>query len=490
MSAAELAAAYAARDVSPVEATRAALTAIEERDAELNAFVLVDEDAALRSAAESEARWAAGTARGPADGVPTSVKDLERTQGWPTLRGSRLVDESGPWREDSPSVARLREAGAVLIGKTTTPEFGWKGVTDSPRTGITLNPWDTALTPGGSSGGSAAAVAAGMGTWSIGTDGGGSIRVPAAFTGTVGLKPTGDLVSTYPQGSNGLLSHRGPITLSVLDAAILLDVIGRPDGRDWAAPPERDESFTLGIESGVAGLSIGYSPDLGYGRTDPEVAALVAAAVGVLADLGAHVTEVAPMFEDPIEAFQTLWCAGAARTLRPYSPEQLDLVDPGLRQCAEEGRATTAVEYLDAMAVCTDLGFRMGRFHQSFDLLVTPAVPTVAFEAGRNGPVPCGGTTPHTPRNGPGPQPTHVWASWTPYTYPFNMTRQPALSVPCGVTPSGLPVGLQIVGPRHRDGRVLRAGRAYEKHTGWSPVAEASRTRADGPRADERGQQT
>jgi aspartyl-tRNA(Asn)/glutamyl-tRNA(Gln) amidotransferase subunit A len=314
-----------------------------------------------------------------------------------------------------------------------------------------------------------------MGTWSVGTDGGGSIRVPAAFTGTVGLKPTGDLVSTYPQGSNGLLSHRGPIALSVLDAATLLDVIARPDARDWAAPPERDEPFAHSIESGVAGLSIGYSPDLGYGRNDPEVAQLVAAAVAVLADLGAHVSEVSPIFDDPLDAFQTLWCAGAARTLRSCTPEQLDLVDPGLRESAEEGRATTAVEYLDAMAVCADLGSRMGRFHESYDLLVTPAVPTVAFEAGRNA---------------PGPEPTHVWASWTPYTYPFNMTRQPALSVPCGVTPSGLPVGLQIVGPRHRDGLVLRAGRAYEKHTGWSPVAEASRARTGGPRADRRGQQT
>ncbi|TDB91597.1 amidase [Actinomadura sp. KC216] len=448
MTAAELAGAYARRDVSPVEATRAALAAIEERDAELNAFVLVDADAALRSAAESEARWSAGTQRGRADGVPTSVKDLERTRGWPTLRGTWLADEAGPWPEDSPSVARLREAGAVLIGKTTTPEFGWKGVTDSDRFGITRNPLDPALTPGGSSGGSAAAVAAGMGTWSVGTDGGGSVRVPAAFTGTVGFKPTGDLIATYPPGSNGLLSHRGPITRTVLDAAIMLDVIGRPDPRDWAALPARDGSFTDGIEEGVKGLTIGYSPDLGYGRNDPEVASLVADAIDALADLGAHVTEIEPIFDDPVEAFQTLWCAGVARTLKPYGPDDLTRVDPALLEYAEKGRGITAVEYLDAMAVCANLGLQMARFHDKYDLLATPTVPCVAFPAGQNGPA---------------PEQSQVWASWTPYTYPFNMTRQPALSVPCGRTRSaGLPAGLQLVGPRHQDARVLRAGRAYE----------------------------
>ncbi|MGH3242527.1 MAG: amidase [Spirillospora sp.] len=469
-TAAELAEAYARRDTSPVEATRAALDAIKERDAELNAFVLVDEEAALRDAAESEARWSAGTQRGPADGVPTSVKDLERTRGWPTLRGTWLADESGPWPEDSPSVARLREAGAVLIGKTTTPEFGWKGVTDSPRFGITRNPWNPALTPGGSSGGSAAAVVAGMGTWSVGTDGGGSVRVPAAFTGTVGFKPTGDLIASYPPGSNGLLSHRGPITLSVLDAALLLDVIGRPDHRDWAALPATDSSVVDGIESGIKDLSIAYSPDLGYGTNDPEVAALVAEAINVLSDLGARITEINPLFDDPVDAFQTLWCAGVARTLRPYGPDDLARVDPALLEYAKRGRGISAVEYLDAMAVCADLGLRMARFHESYDLLVTPTVPGVAFPAGQNGPT---------------PETSHVWASWTPYTYPFNMTRQPALSVPCGRTSSGLPVGLHMVGPRHKDARVLRAGRAYEKKTGWSPVTEAARTRASG-----RGQQS
>ncbi len=461
MSAAELAGAYGRREVSPVEATRAALTAVEAHDAELNAFVMVDPDGALLAAAESEKRWASGTQRGPADGIPTSVKDLERTRGWPTLRGSWLVGDDGPWHEDSPSVARLREAGAVVIGKTTTPEFGWKGVTDSPRFGITRNPWNPALTPGGSSGGSSAAVAAGMGTWSVGTDGGGSVRVPAAFTGTVGLKPTGGLIPMYPLGSNGHLSHRGPITLSVLDAALLLDVLSQPDCRDWTALPGREGSFTDGIEEGVAGLRIGYSPDLGYGRNDPEVESLVAAAVAVLAELGAQVTVVEPFFDDPLAAFQTLWCAGIAKSLKGFRSEELERADPALLGFGERGRDTTAVEYLEAMAVCADLALRTAQFHEKYDVLITPSVPIVAFPAGQNAPDPA----------------ETVWASWTPYTYPFNMTRQPALSVPCGVTPAGLPAGIQIVGARNDDDRVLRVGRAYEKHTGWSPVTEAARTR-------------
>ncbi|MBT2208026.1 amidase [Actinomadura sp. NEAU-AAG7] len=463
MTAAELAGAYGRGETSPVEATRAALEAIDARDAELNAFVLVDAEGALRSAAESEARWVGGTQRGPADGVPTTVKDLEQARGWPTLRGSWLSGDPTPGGDDSPSVARLREAGAVILGKTTTPEFGWKGVTDSGRFGITRNPWDPALTPGGSSGGSAAAVAAGMGTWSVGTDGGGSVRVPAAFTGTVGFKPTGGLVPAFPPGSNGHLSHRGPIALSVLDAATLLDVLARPDARDWAAGTHPGGSFTDEIEAGVAGLTIGYSPDLGYGRNDPEVEALAAAAVETLAGLGARVREIEPVFADPVAAFQTMWCAGIARTLRPFEPDHLTRVDPALLEYGERGREISAVSYLDAMAVCADLGLKMARFHETYDVLVTPTVPCVAFPAGRNGPT---------------PEQSDVWASWTPYTYPFNMTRQPALSVPCGITRAGLPAGLQIVGPRHRDARVLRVGRAYERHTGWSPVAEASRARA------------
>ncbi len=463
-SAVDLVAGYRSGEVSPVEATRDALEAIDAHDAQVNAFVLVDPDGALETARESQARWRAGTPLSPVDGVPTSIKDMFWTRGWPTVRGSTLIEAGQEWPEDAPAVARLREGGAVLLGKTTLPEFAWKGVTDSLRHGVTGNPWDPALTPGGSSGGSAAAVALGMGAWSIGTDGGGSVRIPASFTGTVAIKPTYGLVPLYPASPFGTLSHAGPMTRSVADAALLLDLVARPDARDWSAMPSPARSFTDGLEEGVAGLRVAFSPTLGFGRNDPEVEALVRTAVRVLADAGAEVDEVDPGFADPVDAFHVLWFTGAAKVLEQYGEAALDRVDPGLREAAVAGATASASDYLDATAVRMELGRRMGVFHATYDLLVTPTMPIPAFPAGQAS---------------PDDWPSQLWTSWTPYTYPFNLTQQPALSVPCGFTPAGLPVGLQVVGPRHADARVLRAGRAYEHATDWDtrrpPLLEATR---------------
>ena len=446
---------YRAGTISPVEATREALAAIESHDDAVNAFVLVDAEGALAAAKASEARWHAGRPLGPGDGVPTSIKDALWTRGWPTLRGSWLIDDAGPWEEDAPSVARLRETGAVLLGKTTTPEYSWKGVTDSPRYGVTRNPWDPATTAGGSSGGSAAAVALGMGVWSVGTDAGGSVRIPAGFTGTVALKPTYGLIPAYPPSPFGTLAHPGPMTRTVADTAALMDVITGFDARDWAAMPTPSGSFLTGLDDGVAGLRVAFSPTLGFVRNDPEVDAAVRAAVTVLADAGARVEEVDPGFADPLEAFHILWFSGAAKVLESYGDIEAawaDRVDPGLRRIAAAGAAFSASDYLDATAVRMRLGELMGRFHQRYDVLVTPTLPLPAFAVGRD-----------VPDGWPSPD----WASWTPYTYPFNMTQQPALSVPCGFTAAGLPVGLQIVGPRHADATVMRVGRAYEAATDW-----------------------
>jgi aspartyl-tRNA(Asn)/glutamyl-tRNA(Gln) amidotransferase subunit A len=460
-SAADLVAGYRSGELSPVDATRAALDAIAVHDADVNAFVLVDEEAAMAAARRSEDRWRSGRALGPADGVPTSVKDIFLTAGWPTLRGTHLIDPDQEWPDDAPAVARLRESGAVLLGKTTTPEFAWKGVTDSLRHGATGNPWDPRLTAGGSSGGSAAAVGLGMGTWSIGTDGGGSVRIPASFTGTVALKPTYGQVPLWPASPFGTLAHAGPMTRSVLDAALLLDVITRFDARDWSALATPTGSFLDGLDDGVAGLRLAYSSTLGFGVNDPEVEALVLAAVTVLADAGAVVEEVDPGFEDPVEAFHVLWFAGAAKVLEPYGSAALERIDPGLRSAAEQGAALTASDYLDATAVRMDLGLRMARFHEKYDLLLTPTMPITAF--------PVGQAAPDGWRS-------EWWTSWTPYTYPFNMTQQPALSLPCGFTGAGLPVGLQVVGPRHADRLLLRAGRAYEQATDWASVVPTPHT--------------
>jgi aspartyl-tRNA(Asn)/glutamyl-tRNA(Gln) amidotransferase subunit A len=451
LTATELVAGYRDGSVSPVEATRAALAAIESYDPMVNAFVLVDAEGALAAAGQSERRWRAGTPLGPADGVPTSIKDAFLVRGWPTLRASTLVDEAGPWPDDAPAVARLRETGAVLLGKTTTPEFAWKGVTDSPRHGATGNPWDPALTPGGSSGGSATAVALGLGAWSIGTDGGGSLRIPAAFTGTVTLKPTFGLVPIWPASPFGTLSHAGPMTRSVADAALLMDIVTGFDPRDWSAMPTPTGSFVQATTGhGVEGLRIAFSADLGYVRNDPAVEALVRSAVEVFADAGAVVEEVDPGFTDPLEAFQVLWFAGAAKLVEPYGPEAMSRIDPSLRRGIERAGVVTAGQYLDATAVRLDLGTRMGLFHRTYDLLLTPTLPITAFPKGRD--VPAG-------------WPSEDWATWTPYTYPFNMTQQPAASVPCGFTAAGLPVGLQLVGRRHADALVLRAAHAYEQAT-------------------------
>src|SRR6266853_590110 len=316
MSASALVEAYRRKTLSPVEATKAALARIERLEPKLNAFVLVDAEGALAAARESEARWAKGAPKGLVDGVPTTIKDIVLTKGWPTLRGSRLTRRDQDWSEDAPAVARLREHGAVLLGKTTTPEFGWKGVTDSPLTGITRNPWNPAKTPGGSSGGAAAAVAAGMGPLAVGTDGGGSIRIPCGFTGLFGLKPSFGRVPAWPLSPFGTVAHVGPMTRSVTDAALMLNVLALPDARDWHALPFDPRDWRTGLEHGVRDLRIAYSPDLGYASVDPEVAAIVRKALDVFTDLGAKVEAKNPGFEDPDAIFRVHWFSGAATLMK------------------------------------------------------------------------------------------------------------------------------------------------------------------------------
>jgi aspartyl-tRNA(Asn)/glutamyl-tRNA(Gln) amidotransferase subunit A len=448
MTAAELAEAYRAGEASPVEAAEACLGRIDALDASINAFCLVDHEASMAEAEASEARWRDGAPLSPLDGVPVAIKDLLLTRGWATRRGSLTVDHSGPWTEDAPSVARLREAGAVLIGKTTTPEFGWKGSTDSPLTGITRNPWNLKKTPGGSSGGSSAALAARLCPLALGTDGGGSIRIPASLAGVYGLKPSFGRVPAYPLSPFGTVAHLGPMSRTVQDSAMLLNVIAKPDARDWHSLSYDGTDYATRLGEGLKGKRVAYSPRLGYvKRVLPEVEALVAAAAKTFEELGAHVEQVDPGLDDPGAMFQTLWWAGAGFLLGDLPPEKKAQLDPGLRRMADEGAAIPLRQYLNANAARGVYGSKMRVFMEKFDFLLTPAVATTAFDVGQLSPLGDDGK---------------AWMAWTPFSFPFNLTQQPAASINCGFTSEGLPVGLQIVGRMFDDAGVLAASAAYE----------------------------
>jgi aspartyl-tRNA(Asn)/glutamyl-tRNA(Gln) amidotransferase subunit A len=456
-SAADLAAAFRERTLSPVEVAVATLARIDRLNPGINAYCHIAHESALADARASEARWAKGAPLSPLDGVPTGIKDLIVTNGMPTMRGSKTVGESGPWLDDAPAVARLREAGAVILGKTCTPEWGWKGATDSPLTGITRNPWNRDMTPGGSSGGASAALAAGLGPLQVGTDGGGSIRIPGSFTATTGIKAHFGRVPAWPLSPMGTVAHVGPMTRTVEDTALLLNVISRPDTRDWTALPPHGKDWTANLGDGLKGMRIAYSPRLGYVKyVHPEVEAAVKAAVQRFADLGAQVESLDPGFQDCGPLFATHWFATARNTFGKLPPEKFRLLDLGLQATCEYAARYTIADFLDYQVARTQVGEAMKRFNTTFDLLVTPATAVPAFEVGR--------VAPDLP---PGVESIpEDWTWWTPFSYPFNLTQQPALSINCGFTASGLPIGLQIVAPAYREELALRAAAAFETARG------------------------
>lgn len=457
MSATELVERYRRHELSPVEVTRAVLDAVDRQDPRLNAFVLVAHDEALEAARESEVRWQRREPCGPIDGVPTTVKDIIASRGWPTRKGSLILRDQPPDDTDAPSTRNLRRNGAILIGKTTTPEFGWKAVTDSPATGITRNPWNPALTPGGSSGGAAVGAATGMGALHIGTDGGGSIRIPASFTGIFGIKPTLGRVPAYPPSVFASVAHIGPMTRTVADAELMLRVLCEPDSRDpWAVSPEVVEQQPP-RDFGWRGTRVAYFDDLPGIDLDPDIEAVIRSAVDVIDDMGADIERVSLADFETRDNFRVHWYAGAGQLARSLPASAFPQLDPGLYTVIEEARAFSLDDYLDAVAERGSIARRLGALHDRYDVLVSPAVAVKPLPAGEEV---ADGTT------------QSRWIDWAQYAYPFNLSQQPAASVPCGFTPDGCPVGLQVIGPRFSDYRLLRlcAGLEQAFGTSWPAV--------------------
>jgi aspartyl-tRNA(Asn)/glutamyl-tRNA(Gln) amidotransferase subunit A len=441
--------------VSPVELTEAVLARIEALNPRLNAFCLVAHDVARRAAREAEIAVVKGEPAGPLLGVPVSIKDVIFTRGIRTTGGSRLFAEAVP-EEDAVAVARLRAAGAVLLGKTNTSEFGHKATTENPLFGVTRNPWNPDLTPGGSTGGGAAAVAAGLGPVALGTDGGGSLRIPAAFCDVFGFKPSFGRVPQYPgfPGWDGV-GCTGPITRTVRDAALVLDVIAGGDDRDRHSLPAEPGSYLAACDQDVRGLHVAWTPDLGYATVDPRVRSACEAAAAVFEELGCHVEVVNPGWENPEVDFGTMIAAHFWAAWSDELPAAEGQMDPTLVKFIRRGEAVSAREYLRARERVEGYWREVQGFLARFDLLLTPTVAVPPFPAGQA-----------PPREVAGRRVSVL--GWMPFTYPFNLTGQPAASVPAGRTEDGAPVGLQIVGRRHADRMVLAAAAAYEAASPWA----------------------
>jgi aspartyl-tRNA(Asn)/glutamyl-tRNA(Gln) amidotransferase subunit A len=468
LPATELLALCRAKKVSPVEVMAETLRRLERYEGAVNAFVLYDPDSAMAEARASEARWRKGEPKGLLDGVPVAVKDTLLTRGWPRRLGSRTIDPDQAWIEDSPPVERLRAAGAIFFGKTTTPEFGWKPTTDSPLTGVTRNPWNLERTTGGSSGGSAAAVLAGICPLAFGTDAGGSVRIPASFCGVFGLKPTFGKVAVYPPSAFGDVSHVGPMSRTVADSALMLDAMKGPDSRDWHSLPDDGIAYRDRLREGsLKGKRIALSPSLGYAEPAPAVREAVERAARVFADLGAAVEPADPFTESPGPIFETLALGAFWALLRGMPADKVPLMDPGLVAACRRGESVTQADYVDAVVKRAALGAALRRFFDRYDLILSPTMPIPAAYA--------------DPRADGAPDPIN-YRDWLSYTWAFNLTKNPSASIPCGFA-DGLPLGLMVTGPLHDDLSVMQACRAYEEATSpaW-PSAEltAALSKAEG----------
>ncbi|MBA4788754.1 MAG: amidase [Rhizobiales bacterium] len=448
MSAMELRRRIAARDISPVDLTRRALDKAQATQDSLNAFFFVMPEEALAAARVAEDAVMKGAPLGPLHGLPFSAKDLMAVGGKPYASGSRAMADNVA-AADAPAVERAKAAGGILIGKTTTSEFGCKPVGDSPLTGVTHHPWNLEKTPGGSSAGAAASVAAGITPFALGTDGGGSIRIPCSFSGLAGLKGHFGRVPVWPTSATPTLAHVGPIARTMEDAALLFSAVAGPDLRDpfGVAGPVPD---VLGAaRASVAGLRVAYSPTLGYARPDPEVVEITRRAARTLEDLGCHMDEVESVFDtDPADLWTAEFYAGVGIRLRSFVETQRDLLDPAVADVLEGALSQEMRAYYTSVFARYALREKMRLFFERYDVLVSPVLPVASLDAGVNVPASL---------------PDRNLVSWVFYTYPFNLTGQPAGTVCAGIASNGMPVGLQVVGRAYREDLVVRIASAYER---------------------------
>jgi len=452
-SALDLKARIASKEISPVEIAENAIRRLHDVEPRINAFVTLTEDMALDAARRAEKAVLDGGDPGLLGGLPVSVKDLIAMEGTRLTSGSHSA--AGKICDvDAPSVERLKNHGACIVGKTTTSEFGCKAVGDCPLTGITRNPWNTDKTTGGSSAGAGASVAAGVTPLALGTDGGGSVRIPAALTGLFTIKPQFGRIPVYPASSTAMLSHVGPMTRTVRDGALLLQAIAGFDRRDPYSVSEQAPDFLAACDRPIKGLRVAWSPDYGYARPDAEVVSLCEAAAKVFEEMGCEVETVDdPLGGDPVEIWDAEFytCIGMAqRDVLRSDPGSLD---PAVAETLLKAIKISADDYFTLVARRNAFRDRMRQFFERYDLLLSPTLPVPAFNAGDNLP--------------PGHEDANI-VSWVRYTYPFNLTGHPAASVPAGFTSDGLPVGLQIVSGALREPDILAASAAFEKARPWA----------------------
>ncbi len=455
----QLARMISSKKVKPSEVMGAILARIEKVNPKLNAYCTLAQESAMAEARAADKKVTRAKSLGLLFGVPVSIKDLIFTKGLRTTFGSRMHENFIP-DQDEVVVERLKAAGAIVLGKTTSCEFGYKSVTDSPLWGITRNPWNLEMTPAGSSGGAAAAVASGMGPLAVGSDGGGSIRAPASFCGIFGLKPSRGRIPLYPllpgwETLDRRLAHLGPLTRTVADAALMMEVMVGPDDRDPLSLPGGRVAFRRELKKGIRGLKIAWSLDLGYAVVDGRVKGAVESAVKAFSEVGAKLEEARPDFPPMHDAFQLIFAAGCAGSIGDRLEEWKDRLDPGLVRLTEIGLKANAADYVRATNRSHFLWEKMQAFFEKYDLLLTPTLSVPPFPVGVDWPRDVAGQKVH-PLN------------YLAFTYPFNLTGQPAASVPCGWTGDGLPIGLQIVGKRFADVTVLKAAAAFEEARPWA----------------------